>query len=260
MAQSLSRTTSGDWWELRTESPSASYYRGVTPRAIIFREEHLPADRAAWSPIFYGMGGGISSLSKVCVVGPFTVAGADVDYTFAAIGVKNLDIDRKEGMATVKIHNTNLGKIIYSTFPVVDGEAARVEVLGIVGTILPEGVDAHPTFHKTLASIRRKVAVAVGICKDEASTPDVYQPHRAVPITVALATAAAANLKSSTVHANVSSERVDPNRITSGHSSGKIMVGTKLDDRGSLTHATVFRTARRRMAGFVNWKRGGLTV
>jgi len=89
---------------------------------------------------------------------------------------------------------------------------------------------------------------------------DVYQPHRAVPITVALATAAAANLKSSTVHANVSSERVDPDRITSGHSSGKITVGTKLDDRGSLTHATVFRTARRRMAGFVNWKRGGLTV
>jgi 2-methylaconitate cis-trans-isomerase PrpF len=44
-------------------------------------------------------------------------------------------------------------------------------VLGIAGTILPEGVDAHPTFHKTLASIRRKVAVAVGICKDEASTP-----------------------------------------------------------------------------------------
>jgi len=40
-----------------------------------------------------GMGGGISSLSKVCVVGPFTVAGADVDYTFAAIGVKNLDVD-----------------------------------------------------------------------------------------------------------------------------------------------------------------------
>jgi 2-methylaconitate cis-trans-isomerase PrpF len=39
------------------------------------------------------MGGGISSLSKVCVVGPFTVAGADVDYTFAAIGVKNLDVD-----------------------------------------------------------------------------------------------------------------------------------------------------------------------
>jgi 2-methylaconitate cis-trans-isomerase PrpF len=77
----------------------------------------------------------------------------------------------------------------------------------------------------------------------------VCQPHRAVPITVALATAAAANLKGSTVHANVSSERVDPDGIT----SGKITVGAKLDDRGSLTHSTVFRTARRRMAGFLNW-------
>jgi 2-methylaconitate cis-trans-isomerase PrpF len=81
----------------------------------------------------------------------------------------------------------------------------------------------------------------------------VCQPHRAVPITVALATAAAANLKGSTVHANVSSERVDPDGITSDHSSGKITVGAKLDDRGSLTHSTVFRTARRRMAGFLNW-------
>jgi 2-methylaconitate cis-trans-isomerase PrpF len=106
------------------------------------------------------MGGGISSLSKVCVVGPSTVAEADVDYTFAAIGVKNLDVDyssncgnmtsaigpfavdsglvqRKEGMATVKIHNTNMGKIFYSTFPVVDGEAASsggFAIDGVAGT------------------------------------------------------------------------------------------------------------------------------
>jgi 2-methylaconitate cis-trans-isomerase PrpF len=63
----------------------------------------------------------------------------------------------------------------------------------------------------------------------------VGQPHRAVHITVALATAAAANLKGSTVHANISSERADLDGITRGHSSGKITVGAKLDDRGSLT-------------------------
>lgn len=165
----------------------------------------------------------------------------------------------------------------------------QAEDLKVDGTILPDEVDAHPTLHKTLESIRRKAAVAMGICKDEASTPgsipkiamvsrstshkllsgeliqgntvdlavralSVGQPHRAVPITVALATAAAANIEGSTVHANVSTERVDPDGITIGHTSGKIMVGAKFDDRGTLIHATVFRTARRLMDGLVYWK------
>jgi 2-methylaconitate cis-trans-isomerase PrpF len=165
----------------------------------------------------------------------------------------------------------------------------QAEDLEINGTILPDEVDAHPTLHKRLESIRRKAAVAMGICKDEASTPSsipkitmvsrstshallsgdmiqgntidlvvralsVGQPHRAVPITVALATAAAANIKGSTVQANVSSERIDPTGIILGHSSGKIMVGAKFDDRGSLTYATVFRTARRLMDGYIYWK------
>jgi len=165
----------------------------------------------------------------------------------------------------------------------------QAEDVEVKGTILPDEVDAHPTLNNTLESIRRKAAVAMGICKDEASTPgsipkiamvsrptshkllsggtiqgktidlvvralSVGQPHRAVPITVALATAAAANLKGSTVQANVSSERADPDGITIGHSSGKIMVGARFDDRGSLTHGTVFRTARRLMEGFVYWK------
>jgi len=152
----------------------ASYYRGGTSRAIIFRKQDLPDDRTAWSPIFCGaigspdpngrqldgMGGGISSLSKVCVVGPSTQAEADVDYTFAAIGVKNLDVDYSsncgnmtsaigpfavdsglvdgvEGISTVRIHNTNTGKIIHSTFPVIEGEAASsgdFAIDGVAGT------------------------------------------------------------------------------------------------------------------------------
>ena len=165
----------------------------------------------------------------------------------------------------------------------------QAEDIRVDGTILPDEADAHPTLHKTLESIRRKAAVAMGLCTDAASTPgsipkiaivsrpakhrllsgemfqgnavdlvvralSVGQPHRAVPITVALAAAAAANIKGSTVHAHVSSKRVDPDGIILGHPSGKIMVGARFDDRGSLTHATVFRTARRLMDGFVYWK------
>ena len=165
----------------------------------------------------------------------------------------------------------------------------QAQDVDVGGTILPDEIDAHPTLLGKLESIRRQGAVAMGICADEDSTPgsipkiamvsrptshkllsgdiiqgntidlvvralSVGQPHRAVPITLALATAAAANLEGSVVHANVSSERVDPDGITLGHSSGKIMVGAEFDDSRSLTHATVFRTARRLMDGHVYWK------
>jgi 2-methylaconitate cis-trans-isomerase PrpF len=149
----------------------AAYYRGGTSRAIIFRQQDLPTDRKDWESIFCGaigspdtngrqldgLGGGISSLSKVCVVGPSSHPEADVDYTFAAIGVKNWDVDYSSncgnmtsaigpfaidtGMieaegdtdATVRIHNTNTGKIIHSTFPVVEGEAVSQGTFAIDG-------------------------------------------------------------------------------------------------------------------------------
>ena len=66
------------------QSIRAVFMRGGTSKAIMFRSGDLPADRARWAPIFLaamgspdpngrqldGMGGGVSSLSKVCVVGP----------------------------------------------------------------------------------------------------------------------------------------------------------------------------------------------
>lgn len=97
--------------------------------------------------------------------------------------------------------------------------------------------------------------------KIEAGTMDlvvralsVGQPHRAVPITVAMAIAAAANIEGSTVHATVSSQRVDSNGVTLGHPSGTIMVGSEYDQRGSLICVNVLRTARRLMDGYVYWK------
>ena len=80
----------------------AAFMRGGTSNAIVFRQDDLPEDRALWDKIFLaamgtpdpngrqlnGMGGGISSLSKVCVVGAPTHPDADIDYTFAQIGVQ----------------------------------------------------------------------------------------------------------------------------------------------------------------------------
>jgi 2-methylaconitate cis-trans-isomerase PrpF len=153
----------------------AVFMRGGTSKAIVFHAADLPDDRARWAPIFTaamgspdpngrqldGMGGGVSSLSKVCVVGPASRADADVDYTFAqiAIGAATVDyagncgnmssaigpfavdeglVPRPEGHeAVVRIHNTNTGKIIVARFPVVDGRSA-VEgdeaIDGVAGT------------------------------------------------------------------------------------------------------------------------------
>ena len=76
---------------------SASFWRGGTSKAVVFRVEDLPPDRADWDAILLavmgspdgygrqldGIGGGLSSLSKVCVLGLPSHADADVDFTFA---------------------------------------------------------------------------------------------------------------------------------------------------------------------------------
>src|SRR5437763_16973991 len=85
----------------------AAFIRGGTSKALVFHRRDLPADRAEWDGIFLkamgtpdrygrqlnGMGGGVSSLSKVCVVGPSSVPGADVDYTFAQVQVQDAVVD-----------------------------------------------------------------------------------------------------------------------------------------------------------------------
>lgn len=152
---------------------AASYYRGGTSRAVMFQTKDLPTDQNAWPEIFRtvigspdpngrqlnGMGGGVSSLSKVCVVGPSGRNDADVDYTFAAVGIKDTVVDMTSNCgnmtsaigpyavdcglvkpdsganrATVRIHNTNTGKIIHSTFSLApDGRLPAVGSFAIDG-------------------------------------------------------------------------------------------------------------------------------
>lgn len=155
----------------------AAFIRGGTSNAIVFHARDLPDDRADWAEIFLaamgtpdpyrrqlnGMGGGISSLSKVCVIGPPSRADADIDYTFAQIGVGDAAVDFAsncgnmssamgpfaidEGLVEaaadevmVRIHNTNTGKVIHATFAVEDGRAAvdgDFELKGVAGTGAP---------------------------------------------------------------------------------------------------------------------------
>jgi 2-methylaconitate cis-trans-isomerase PrpF len=140
----------------------AVFMRGGTSKAVMFRRQDLPQDRASWDAIFLsalgspdgearqldGMGGGVSSLSKVCIIGPPTRADADVDYTFAQVAVREALVDYsgscgnmssaigpfaleegllpgapRDGEVTVRIHDTNAGRIIVSRFRARDGEA-----------------------------------------------------------------------------------------------------------------------------------------
>ena len=155
----------------------AVFMRGGTSNAIVFNAKDLPRERARWDEIFIaaigspdpygrqldGMGGGISSLSKVCVVGPATRPDADIDYTFAQVAVKEAKVDYSgncgnmssamgpfavdEGLVTpsgrealVRVHNTNTRKIIWSRFSVDEGLSAvdgDLAIPGVSGTGSP---------------------------------------------------------------------------------------------------------------------------
>lgn len=140
----------------------ATFLRGGTSKGIFIKRSDLPDDRAEWDRIFLGimgspdpygrqlngMGGGISSLSKINVVGPpveSMKSSVDAEYTFVQVGIRDSSIDYSgncgnlssmvgvfavdEGIcappevvkgshSTVRMFNTNTNKHVSTTFPV----------------------------------------------------------------------------------------------------------------------------------------------
>lgn len=159
----------------------AVFMRGGTSKAVMFQARDLPPERAAWDPIFLaamgspdpygrqldGMGGGISSLSKICVLAPSLRADADIDYTFAQVQIREPRVDYKgncgnmssavgpfavdEGLvraagdgATVRIFNTNTAKLIHASFPLAAGRTrydGDLAIPGVAGTGAPVRLD-----------------------------------------------------------------------------------------------------------------------
>ncbi|HZB91483.1 MAG TPA: PrpF domain-containing protein [Stellaceae bacterium] len=158
----------------------AVFMRGGTSKAVMFHARDLP-ERAAWDPLFLaamgspdlygrqldGMGGGISSLSKICVLAPSARGDADVDYTFAQVQIREPRVDYQgncgnmssavgpfavdEGLlrtagdaATVRIFNTNTEKLIHASFPLEGGRArydGDLVIPGVAGTGAPVKLD-----------------------------------------------------------------------------------------------------------------------
>ena len=160
----------------------AAFIRGGTSKALVFNAADLPADRAAQDKLFLaamgspdpygrqldGMGGGLSSLSKVCIVGPSSHPDADVDYTKAQVQLREARVDyhsncgnmssaigpfavdsglvkvAADGEALVRIFNTNTRKLIHARFQVRDGQAevdGDLTIPGVGGTGAPVRLD-----------------------------------------------------------------------------------------------------------------------
>ena len=153
------------------------FMRGGTSKGLFFHRRDLPAERAARDALFLsalgspdphgrqldGMGGGISSLSKVVVVSPSTRPGVDIDYLFGQVAVERALVDYRsncgnltaavgpfavdeglvratDGEATLTLHNCNLDQTIEACFEVAAGRAVvegETVLDGVAGTGAP---------------------------------------------------------------------------------------------------------------------------
>lgn len=152
----------------------AVFIRGGTSKGVFFKGEDLPPSREERDAIFLsvlgspdpyqrqlnGMGGGLSSVSKVVVIDRSERPDADIDYTFVQIAVDkpvadygqacgNLSasvgpyaveegiLSATDGEMTVRVFNTNTRKIFHAKFKVRDGHAVEIgdyEMSGVGGT------------------------------------------------------------------------------------------------------------------------------
>ncbi|MDR0519378.1 MAG: 3-methylitaconate isomerase [Clostridiales Family XIII bacterium] len=135
-----------------------SIVRGGTSKGIFILDSELPKDQVLRDSIILaifgspdvrqidGLGGADVLTSKLAIIGPPSVSGADVDYTFgqvsmdaafidykgncgnisSAVGLFAIDagiIEAREPVTTVRIHMTNSGKMLRAEVPVKNGRA-----------------------------------------------------------------------------------------------------------------------------------------
>lgn len=148
------------------------YMRGGTSKAVIFKKHDLPADPREWHDIFLkvmgtpdpkqidGMGGTVSSTSKIAVLSRSTRPGIDIDYDFYQVDINRPNVDHSgncgnisstvgpfaideemvvvtEPETLVRIYNINTDKVIESRVQVENGKAKTTgdtKIMGVPGT------------------------------------------------------------------------------------------------------------------------------
>lgn len=159
----------------------AVFMRGGTSKALMLHRRDVPGDLAGWEPVFLsamdspdpfgrqlnGMGGGVSSVSKICVVERSARPDVDIDYTFVQVVVRDGRIDLSgncgnmlsavgpfavdeglvdvpDGPVRLRIYNTNTRKLIEARFAVRGGRAVYggdLAIPGVTGTGAPIRLD-----------------------------------------------------------------------------------------------------------------------
>ncbi|URN02980.1 hypothetical protein LUW74_06260 [Actinomadura madurae] len=164
--------------------------RGGTSRGVYLLESDLPSDRTLWGPFLIalfgardarqldGLGGAMPTTSKCCIVGPSTHPEADVDYTFAQVGIgepkvywdfncgnltpgvgtfavlKGL-VPARPGTTRVRINQTNTGMLLGVDVPTGDDGSplmdGPLEIAGVSGTGAPVLTDFSATVGASMA-------------------------------------------------------------------------------------------------------------
>lgn len=148
----------------------ACFMRGGSSKGVFFSRSDLPPNQTVWDRFFLsvigspdpygrqlnGMGGGVSSLSKVAVISPSERNDADLDFTFGQVAVGDALVDYSsncgnlssavgpfalerglirlaDGERSVRIYNTNTKKLLIAHFTVEDGLAVETGDFAIPG-------------------------------------------------------------------------------------------------------------------------------
>ena len=148
--------------------------RGGTSKAVFFHDNHLPRDPAARSRVVLaafgspdpnrrqidGLGGGVSTTSKMAIISPSPSPDYDVVYNFGQVSIDRPIVDYKgncgnissavgpfavdeglvpavEPITRVRIHQLNTDKLITAEVPVKNGrfdETGDYTIAGVPGT------------------------------------------------------------------------------------------------------------------------------
>lgn len=158
-------------------------YRGGTSKAVFLSGSDLPEAPEARDRFILrlfgspdprqidGLGGADLLTSKLAIIDPATRQDADVDYTFAQVSITEPVVDydincgnisaavgayavdeglvpASEPVTTVRIHNTNTGKVFWADVPVAGGRAmseGTTSIDGVPGTGAAIPLDFHTT-------------------------------------------------------------------------------------------------------------------
>ena len=187
-------------------SVDCTIIRGGTSKGVFLPRLALPAEGPALEAFLLalmgspdprqidGLGGADLLTSKVAMIGPPSIEGADLDYTFAQVSVAqakvNMDMNCGNVSAAVgvyaiehgyvkpvspfaiaRVHNTNTGKIFTVEIPIKDG-MPLVEGDCIVDGVPDSGAEIVLDYRETVGSVSGKL-LPTGSVKDVIEVPGI---------------------------------------------------------------------------------------